>query len=320
MFTTIMYHYVRDLQRSRYPAIKGRTVETFQGQLEYIKRHYHVLSMDECVAAIDSGEDFPTDSLLLTFDDGFLDHFTVVFPILFNEGLSGVFYPPGEAIVEGKVLDVHKIHFILASVSDIGALMKDTFAFLDGERGESDEPIPANDVLWDQLAEATRLDPKEIIFIKRLLQFGLPKATRAKITDQLFKKYVTADEVAFASELYMSQDQMRTMSSCGMSFGSHGWRHDWLNTLSQREQAADIDRSLEFLKNAGIWTPNWSMCYPYGGHNDTTVELLAKRGCKMAFTVEVELSDPAKDGVYRLARLDTNDLPTTADAVPQRTW
>ena len=53
MFTTIMYHYVRDLKRSRYPAIKGRSVETFKGQVEYIKRHYHVLTIDEVIAALD---------------------------------------------------------------------------------------------------------------------------------------------------------------------------------------------------------------------------------------------------------------------------
>ena len=160
MFTSVMYHYVRNLERSRYPAIKARTVESFKGQLAYIKRHYHVLTMDECVGALVSGEDFPERGLLLTFDDGFLDHFTVVFPILLNEGLTGIFYPPGEAIVEGKVLDVHKIHFILASVTDLDALIEDAFASVDRERLDGQEGIPPNDLLWSQLAQATRLDPE----------------------------------------------------------------------------------------------------------------------------------------------------------------
>ncbi len=320
MFTTIMYHYVRDLQRSRYPAIKGLSVEEFKGQLAYIQRHYQVLTLDDCIAALEGREQFPANGLLLTFDDGFLDHFTVVFPILLNAGLTGVFFPPGQAIIEGKVLDVHKIHFVLASVADVDALIEKTFRYLDRERSVASEEIPANDLLWSQLAEATRLDSREIIFIKRLLQFGLPATTRANITNQLFQHYVTADESAFAAELYLSPDQMRAMHQCGMHFGSHGWSHQWLNTLSPEQQANDLDRAIEFLKNAGVWTPDWSMSYPYGGHNETTIELLQQRGCKMAFTVEVELSDPAKAGAYRLARLDTKDLPTKAESRPIDRW
>ena len=37
-----MYHYVRDLARSRYPAIKGRTLEAFDAQLDHIAERYTV--------------------------------------------------------------------------------------------------------------------------------------------------------------------------------------------------------------------------------------------------------------------------------------
>jgi hypothetical protein len=37
--TIVMYHFVRDLARSRYPAIKALTVDAFRGQLDYLARH-----------------------------------------------------------------------------------------------------------------------------------------------------------------------------------------------------------------------------------------------------------------------------------------
>ena len=309
-----MYHYVRDLKRSRFPSIKGLSVEQFKGQVQYIKRHYHVLTLAQCNDAIYHNESLPSNGLLLTFDDGLLDHFTVVFPILMNEGLTGVFYPPGEAVVEGKVLDVHKIHFILAAVANVDNLIKDFFVDLTELRGSTDLDIPSDDALWNQYAVATRLDCKEVIFFKHVLQSGLPSPIRKRILSQLFAKYVSKDEVTFAAELYLSQDQMRTMAKCGMQFGSHGWRHDWLNTLSEQEQITDIDRSIDFLKDSGVWTSDWSMCYPYGRYNKTTIDVLKSRGCKTAFTVEVALSATDQDHAYAIPRLDTNDLPKVADA------
>ena len=34
--TIVMYHYVRDLERSRFPAIKGLSLDRFWRQLRYI--------------------------------------------------------------------------------------------------------------------------------------------------------------------------------------------------------------------------------------------------------------------------------------------
>lgn len=302
--------------RSRYPAIKGISVAEFKGQIQFVKRHYNVLTLAQCHAAIEANAPLPPNGLLLTFDDGLLDHFTVAFPILMNEGLTGAFFPPGEAIAEGKVLDVHKIHYILASVSNIEALVEEIFNYLDEIRDVDRISVAANEELWKQYAVATRLDCAEVIFVKHILQAGLPMLIRKQIIQQLFSRMVTSDEVAFASELYLTQDQMRTMFACGMEFGSHGWRHDWLNTMSEQEQVTDIDRSIEFLKSCGVWTPDWSMCYPYGRYNATTINVLKSRRCRSAFTVDVALSHVDKNDAHQIARLDTNDFPKVADALP----
>ena len=36
--TIVMYHYVRDLERTRYPEIKGLDAKKFRGQLMHIRR------------------------------------------------------------------------------------------------------------------------------------------------------------------------------------------------------------------------------------------------------------------------------------------
>ena len=39
MLTVVMYHYVRDLPRTRFPAIHGMRLEHFEGQLDYLTKH-----------------------------------------------------------------------------------------------------------------------------------------------------------------------------------------------------------------------------------------------------------------------------------------
>src|SRR5580700_5947961 len=137
LVTIVMYHYVRDLVRSRFPAIKGLSVERFNRQLDYILAHYTPISVEKMLGALGSGrQDLPPNAILLTFDDGYSDHFANVFPLLDARGIRGCFFPPAQAILEHKVLDVNKIHFILASVSDAQAVLNQVFASLAEFRAE----------------------------------------------------------------------------------------------------------------------------------------------------------------------------------------
>jgi polysaccharide deacetylase len=49
--TVVMYHYVRDLKHSRYPAIKGLDVNLFKGQVLFLKKHYNFVTVEEVIAA-----------------------------------------------------------------------------------------------------------------------------------------------------------------------------------------------------------------------------------------------------------------------------
>ncbi len=44
--TIVMYHYVRDLEHSRFPAIKGLSVERFCRQLDYIQNRYTPIAVE----------------------------------------------------------------------------------------------------------------------------------------------------------------------------------------------------------------------------------------------------------------------------------
>ena len=89
--TIIMYHYVRNLKKSRYPEIKGLDLALFQEQLDFLEKQFHFITTEELLAAAKGTQTLPGNSLLLTFDDGYLDHYTNVFPILKERGIHGFF-------------------------------------------------------------------------------------------------------------------------------------------------------------------------------------------------------------------------------------
>lgn len=315
--TIVMYHYVRDLKHSRYPEIKGLDIELFKGQIQFILKHYTVIRMEELVEAVLGAKNLPNDSLLLTFDDAYRDHFDFVFPLLDELGIQGSFFPPAKAIKEHQVLDVNKIHFVLASVEDKKRITSDIYSLMDKFR---EEYALKGDAYYDNKlkAEESRFDTKEVVFIKRMLQRELPEKLRNIIVSFLFDKYVSKDESSFSRELYMNIDQLKYMKRKGMYIGSHGYNHYWLNTLSKELQQKEVKLSMEFLKELGCDTENFTFCYPYGAYNESLLSVLKENGCGVAFTTQVGIADLIKDEVFALPRLDTNDLPKDNLARPNK--
>ena len=311
-----MYHYVRDLKNSRYPNIKGLSIDLFKEQIGFLKKHYHFVSAEQVIDACCNNQSLPEHAVLLTFDDAYVDHFINVFPILEKEHIQGAFYPPVKAVTEHTVLNVNKIHFILASTQDedFPKLLNEVRVLLDFYQDEY-HLLPYG-VYVEKLAIANRFDPKEVIFIKRLLQVELEESVRKIITDTLFEKIVGINESAFSRELYMSIDQIKCMVDCGMHIGSHGYDHYWLGSLPKEKQEFEIKKSIEFISAVGGDINSWSICYPYGDYNDDTISLLKENGCKLGFTTRVEVASLDEDGdvVFKLPRLDTNDLPKLRDA------
>jgi len=305
----VMYHYVRPIAGSPWPGVRGRELDEFRGQLAWLRRNRTPVGMDDVVAACTSGAALPPDAVLLTFDDGLRDHHAHVLPLLVDAGVPAAFYPPSGPLAEPTVLDVHRIQFVLAAGADPDALA-DELDELVVARGLAD---PAD--LRARYARPSRWDPAGTVYVKRVLQTGLPAAARRELTGALFGRFVTADEAGFAAELYCGPAELRELVEAGMHLGSHTHSHGWLTDLDADGVRAELVRSLVPLRAAGVdLDAGWTLSYPYGGHDDTTVAVARELGCVAAVTIEVREAEPGVDDPLRLPRLNTNDLPLRADA------
>ena len=301
-----MYHYVRPIKNSKYSEIKGLEVDQFQHQLEFFRKNFHFGNVHTLFDLIKSDNIENNDLLFLTFDDGLKDHYNHVFPILKKEKIQGLFFPPAKPIEENIVLDVHKIHFILASVKDKKILVNDV---LDGinkfrKNWEIEEP----EKLWKRLAKPNRFDSGEVIFLKRILQRELPKDVREAITRELFDKYVTTDETGFAKKLYLSLEEIKEMSDDGMYFSSHSYSHEWLAYLHPENLEEEIKKSWKFCKKINP-DKQQIMCYPYGSYNSNVIKKIQEYNFKAGLTTDVGDAILDNDNAFNLKRYDTNDFP-----------
>jgi len=310
--TIVMYHYVRPIAESQYPHLRGLELTNFEGQLDYLQKYYHPISAEDVVRANNEQLPLPDNSVLVTFDDGFSDHYHHVVPALKRRGMTGLFFPPSCSVEDREILDVHKVHFIIANTNDPEVLVRDLDMAVKASRTEFD--LRSLEEFRSEFFVPNRFDTADVNYVKRMLQVGLPEVLRKRITAQFFNKHVSNDEASFADDFYVSSDDLRRMLEAGMEVGSHGHAHYWLNSLSKESQACDIDRSLDMLERVGLSREGFYFCYPYGGYNEDTINILASRGCAAAFTTQVDLARLSVSNVLELPRLDTNDLPLYADA------
>ena len=122
-------------------------------------------------------------------------------------------------------------------------------------------------------AHPSRFDSSEVVYVKRMLQTGLPAGDREALAHEFFAEQVSTDETAFTEELYVRPDELRLRRSVGMHIGSHGHSHHWMSHATAQEQTCDLARSVELLELVGVDTSQGcTLAYPYGDCDETTID------------------------------------------------
>jgi len=95
--SSLMYHYVSPLPLTdpNMALRKDLTVSPadFEGMLRYLRDNsYHTITAKDLWSSLDQDAALPPKPVMLTFDDGYADAYTVVLPLLEQYGMTGVFF------------------------------------------------------------------------------------------------------------------------------------------------------------------------------------------------------------------------------------
>jgi peptidoglycan/xylan/chitin deacetylase (PgdA/CDA1 family) len=303
----VMYHYVRDTAATPYPDIKALHPADFERQLDWLQANFDVLTYPQFEAMLRGELRFERSTALLTFDDGFVDNYEIVYPIFQRRGLSGVFFITTSTQAERPaLLNVHKTHFLLAKM---GAT-----AFTDAVERELKRELETDTVAFPDQRGLYRYDTGDNRDVKRLLNYELPFDLTDRVLSRLFAEVIGADETEFARSLYIGREQISAMAAGGMTFGGHTRTHRVLSRLSADEQYHDLADGVTLVRELTGQT-SIPFCYPYGHaqtYNQATIAHLSALGYATAFNTVRQPLDPAAYERYALPRYDTRDLPPFA--------
>ena len=260
----------------------------FEKVIRRLSSKYNVISIQEYNRKIESKENLD-DCVLLTFDDGTIDHYKFVYPILKKYNCSGLFFL-ASSIFDETVLNVQLIHQLLA-LNRFDEIY-DLFIIELNKLGYS----------IDKTGLRKNLDDEKTSIFKQYLQFKLPVDIRNKILDILIKKYnISQNE----KEYYMNLENIKEMKRNGMYFGIHTVTHPNLQLLSYDEQYNEIKRNLDDLINNGIIDKDLlTIAYPYGIYDENTLKIAKDLGIKYGF----KASRTKNISSLEIDRIDCNEL------------
>ena len=284
---SFMFHDVRNLQNTNYPKrykLKSfLNEEQFKFQVEKIQNRYRIISSLD-IKTIDIKND-NTDYAVLTFDDGLSDHYNV-YKHLKSLNLSGTFLVPKMPVTENKVINTHKIQFILASTDE--KIIKNEILSLFDNKEE----------IWKEYSQTKWKNnwwSVEMIFITNFLRrYKDDKVNNYQLTNYLFDTFVSKNEFEFSKDLYLNETNIEEMSNSDMVIGGHG--NISQNLLLIDDYKSDINESKKFTSH---YSNNFVFSYPNGGYNDDIKNHMIDINCFISYTINPTTITELDDIDYR---------------------
>ncbi len=302
----ITYHYVRPVKKSKYPNLKALELNKFQKQIKILKKNTTILKIEDLNQVnLNKKRNFS----LLTFDDGYLDHYKHVYPILKKHRIYASFFIPVKNFISKDILPVNKIHFILEKFYKREQKLEKIIHNYLIKKKINSNILKKKWNLKRSKRKKRNFDNKRVFFIKDLLQNILPNKARKDLVNNLFIKYISKNFKDFHKKLYMNEKQIKILKKNGMHIGSHSYEHDWYEFMSYKKQKEDIKKSFKILSRKNILSNLRTFCYAYGSHNKDSIKILNNEKIDYAFTTirgaEKNISFKNK---LKLKRFDTNDV------------
>lgn len=299
----IMYHYVRNDDVGS-PYFIYLHVSDFEKQLNFLMENFYVLNYEEILDCF-INKKIIDNGVVLTFDDGLKDHYQYVYPLLKDRGISGIFYVSSLPFVNEKLLDVHRIHYLLgrfggSKVLDAVRSLLTPEIFIASRMKNYEQNTYQKQTLDDSSRR-----------FKQLLNYCIKPEIKTNILDRLIS-FFDLNEALIAKQFYLSKDEMLEMHKNKMVFGSHSHSHTLLSNLNASSQDFEISKSLQILEEI-LQARIDTFCYPYGGeysYNEHTLSSLLNNKIDYAFSVEsrdITIGD-LEDG-YEIPRYDCNEFP-----------
>lgn len=238
------------------PHIVSATPAAFDAQMRFLARHYTPVSANQVIAALD-GATLPRRAVLVTFDDGYRDFLTEVWPVLRRHGVPAVLFIPTAFPGTGRSFWWDELHGMVTSTRH------------DEVRMPSGASLPSR-------------TPQERWTAVRVLNRTLKALPPSDLSARLGDLYAALGKPDFPRPSTLSWAELRTLAAEGLAIGSHTRTHAALPLVSDAQVAEELrEAHADLVRELDEPAPLFS--YPYGMADPRVPGLLRALGYAAAF-------------------------------------
>lgn len=249
--TVLNYHRIGDEGIDNFKPNISATPQAFAEQMELVSQWFNVVSLTDVIAWQRGNRPLPTHAALITFDDGYLDNYSLAFPILRQHGFPAIIFLTTDHIGTDTpffwdliAYSIYRTKLDHITIPKIGTFF------------------------WEDLSQVDMTILKITEIVKRL-----PQNEIRSITDQIPERLgVSIPHNTFAN-LMMSWEQIRELNSKGIDFGGHTMTHPILTQISSSQARSEIEGSKKKIE-AEIDEQITSFAYPNGQAGDFNTNII----------------------------------------------
>jgi len=275
----------RSIYLSKGP-VMHHEIREFEKEIIYLKQHCHVASMDEAVNSIKKGLGFSRPSVVLTFDDGYLDNYTLAYPLLKKYSLPATIYLTTGLIGTSERTWPDQIELALMETPVRQFSHPNLF-------GGSAVPI------------ATKAEKEKVCLDIGQALKPMPYDRRMKLLEEVLESLGLNGKQQRMPRTMLNWEEVKEMAGNGITFGSHSHTHPILSKMPIREAKEEIATSKKIIEERlGIEVRHFAI--PNGGEQDFSRELrdyCGELGFESVATLIAGTNTPSDGEVYNLKRI-----------------
>jgi peptidoglycan/xylan/chitin deacetylase (PgdA/CDA1 family) len=210
------------------PLFGCKTPGELERDLVYLKSHFRLVSHDDIVTHREKGWRLPPNAAAVSFDDGFVECFTVARPLLLAHGISATFFVCKSFIDNQALMHRNKIALCVSRIADATPAEVSRFTTALLARFGLAADSPADVQTW---------------------LFGLDFAKRDIIDAAC--ECLGVDVPAFLRDRrpYMTREQIAQLHADGFTIGAHTSDHPELGKLADwNEVRRQVRESCDFVR------------------------------------------------------------------------